>query len=62
MNQENNVNDTYYKDRINICKKCDSYQTTIRICKECGCFMPAKALIKMAKCPLNNWKDEKRND
>lgn len=41
--------------RYNVCASCDQFNLVLKSCKQCGCFMPAKVLLKNAKCPLNKW-------
>ena len=43
------------KQRMNLCKQCDSFMVGIRVCKECSCFMPIKTLLTDAVCPLGKW-------
>jgi len=43
------------EERLNICKACDKF-TEKQICKECNCYMPIKATVKRASCPLGKWK------
>jgi hypothetical protein len=43
------------KQRMTVCKQCDSYMLGIRVCKECSCFMPIKTLLTDAVCPLGKW-------
>ena len=42
-------------DRLSICVNCPSYISITHQCKECGCFMPLKAKLKDATCPLRKW-------
>ena len=44
-----------YRDRLETCRDCSSFQKTLRMCKECGCFMPAKARAIDSDCPKNKW-------
>jgi hypothetical protein len=57
------VPDNIKEERLQICNTCEFF-TTLSRCKKCGCFMPAKILIKRAKCPINKWMpyEEKNND
>ena len=43
------------KERMIICKECDSYTKSVHMCKECGCFMPVKTLLENTTCPLEKW-------
>tara|TARA_B100000287_G_C20103009_1_gene571168 strand:- start:142 stop:318 length:177 start_codon:yes stop_codon:yes gene_type:complete len=49
------VSKAIFKQRINICKQCPSFDPALNRCKECGCFLLLKAFIKATKCPLNKW-------
>ena len=48
-----------YKNRLNICFDCPSYNPTLKQCKECGCFLILKAAFKSTKCPLGKWNEVK---
>jgi hypothetical protein len=41
--------------RLSICRECASYHSGI--CSECGCYMPLKARLATAQCPLGRWVD-----
>jgi hypothetical protein len=41
--------------RLSICRECASYRAGI--CGECGCYMPLKARLATAQCPLGRWVD-----
>lgn len=45
----------YAKERMQICRFCDSFQPFTKTCSVCHCFMPGKTLIKYAACPLGKW-------
>ena len=45
-----------YKQRLETCKRCESFNKTFSRCKKCGCLMKIKAWITKSKCPLNKWK------
>ena len=47
------------KERLEICKECDSYNATTTQCLECFCFMNVKALWPFADCPLGKWESYK---
>ena len=49
------VSKKIFKERINTCKNCDSFDPALNRCKECGCFLILKAFIKATKCPLDKW-------
>lgn len=40
--------------RLAFCEKCPSLLIS-KQCKECGCFMPIKAGLFHATCPLGKW-------
>lgn len=39
--------------RLGICGKCEN--SRFRVCKKCGCFIPFKASLANAKCPIGEW-------
>jgi hypothetical protein len=41
--------------RLSICRECASYHAGV--CGECGCYMPLKARLATAQCPLGRWVD-----
>ena len=47
-------------DRIRVCRKCDQNYWIGRalFCSICKCFVPAKARVEGAKCPLGKWENE----
>ncbi len=53
------LNEEQKRIRDAICKTCKSYIEEKQICNECKCFMPWKIELKLAKCPLGKWLDEK---
>jgi len=44
------------QERLNVCMQCSSY-TEKKNCNECKCYVPAKVLIPLTKCPLGKWKE-----
>lgn len=44
-----------FNDRLNICLECNVFRQLTKQCKICGCFMPLKAKLKDAKCPIGKW-------
>lgn len=50
-----------YQERIEICKKCEYYESWTSRCKSCGCFMFLKARIDSASCPEGKWKRKIKN-
>jgi hypothetical protein len=47
------------KQRMAICRSCDSFRKDVPLCKECGCFMPIKTSLKNSFCPLGKWAEAK---
>jgi len=47
--------DEVYKDRLDICKKCEYYFSPTGQCKRCLCFMKIKAKIGPMECPQKYW-------
>jgi len=48
--------------RLDMCESCDRLSEGLsggipvkQFCAECGCFMPVKASLPWAKCPLGKW-------
>lgn len=46
---ETNVN---RKKKLEICNKCEEYNSTLKQCKICKCVMPFKTWIPGDNCPL----------
>lgn len=44
-----------YRQRIDICNKCENYVKITKQCNICFCFMPIKARMKGMSCPINKW-------
>ena len=42
------------KTRYQFCKECDHF-TAVKVCAKCSCFMPAKVVLSLSKCPINKW-------
>ena len=40
--------------RLKVCDNCP-HLNKFKVCKICKCFMPLKARIKRAECPLKKW-------
>lgn len=49
------VDDNIFNERMEICKKCDKYDSNQKRCMECGCFLESKARIILESCPLEKW-------
>ena len=41
--------------RQEVCRTCDRYQPLLALCGVCHCFMPVKARLAAAECPLKKW-------
>lgn len=41
--------------RMEICKKCDSYDSEENRCFECGCWLKQKVRFAFDSCPLKKW-------
>ena len=41
--------------KIEICNSCEKYNLKLKLCKVCKCFMPAKVLLPLVKCPEGKW-------
>lgn len=46
---------SYVKTRLAACKVCEHYWKEVKVCKQCYCFIPAKAMIQGATCPVGKW-------
>ena len=44
---------TFVQERKDICANCPRLKANF--CMECGCFIPLKAILATAKCPLGKW-------
>lgn len=51
----NEKDDSYHKNRLDICKQCPRLFKPTLQCKECGCFMRIKTRIKSQTCPIGKW-------
>lgn len=49
------VSEEEYKERLDICKDCELYDSGRCKHKGCGCFISKKAWIKTEECPENKW-------
>jgi hypothetical protein len=41
--------------RLDICRACEHFVKLTSQCTQCGCFMPLKAKLPHATCPVNKW-------
>lgn len=51
---EPEVPDEVYRARLDICSNCPAFSSE-GVCNECGCFMPVKAGLTSASCPIHKW-------
>jgi len=47
----------YWRQRRDVCKACEKNKWIGNklFCSICKCFVPAKAMVKNEKCPLDKW-------
>jgi len=43
------------EERFRVCEACEYFNEQYLLCEKCKCFMPLKARIDSAKCPLGKW-------
>ena len=41
--------------RLEICKKCEFFNSINERCTKCGCHMALKTYLKAEKCPVGKW-------
>jgi len=41
--------------RLEVCKKCEFFNSIQQRCNKCGCFMAIKTYLKAEKCPIGRW-------
>jgi hypothetical protein len=39
--------------RLSVCAACPNYRRGV--CSACGCYMPLKAKLRAAECPVGKW-------
>lgn len=50
------VTEELKQERLDICKACEHFNKPgPQLCGQCGCFMPAKASLPNAWCPVHKW-------
>jgi hypothetical protein len=49
------VDEETFKNRMDICKKCEYYNAESDKCNNCGCFLKIKASWNSEKCPIDKW-------
>ena len=49
------VDKSEYNRRFNLCKDCNYFINLTKQCKKCFCFLPIKAKVEKALCPIGNW-------
>src|SRR5262245_23885988 len=42
-----------YRNRLTICQSCP--ERSDNMCLKCGCYLPIKATVRAAECPLARW-------
>ena len=55
------VSDEVKNQRLEICRKCEKYDSEQVRCIECGCFLEHKTAFSIDSCPLEKWR-ESNND
>lgn len=53
-----NVSDQTKKQRLAVCKKCNSYNKQNNSCNDCGCFLSLKTSWASESCPQGKWARE----
>ena len=47
------------EQRLEICKKCEFYDSPLKMfkdmCRLCGCYVPIKVKNPLEKCPEGKW-------
>jgi len=49
-----------HNERMEICQKCDRYDSEKQTCELCGCFMPIKTAMANMRCPQDLWVEYKK--
>jgi len=55
LDKNKRVEEDTYKDRMDICNKCEFLINMTKQCMKCGCFMEIKTRIDNAYCPIGKW-------
>ena len=55
LDKNKRANEDIYKERMDICQKCEFLFTPTKQCMKCGCFMEIKTRIDNAYCPIEKW-------
>ena len=55
LNKNKRSTEEVYKERMDICGKCEFLFTPTKQCMKCGCFMEIKTKINNAFCPMGKW-------
>ncbi len=50
LSREQMCSEKLYRQRMNICNRCDALQQSCT-CSYCGCLIQIRALIKLSTCP-----------
>lgn len=51
--EEERTENGIFKQRLQVCKKCDKFQEGL--CRACGCYVSLRAAAKKQKCPYRKW-------
>jgi hypothetical protein len=43
------------KNRLDICKSCENFNSSNTTCNICGCFLSIKTIWSTEKCPIDKW-------
>jgi hypothetical protein len=49
------------KERLDICKTCEWYDSEQVRCKHCGCMLEHKAGFALDSCPIQKWTESKED-
>jgi hypothetical protein len=55
------VSDEVKNQRLEICRKCEKYDSEQVRCIECGCFLEYKAQFSLDSCPLEKWGESNKD-
>ena len=44
-----------WKERLDVCKKCDYYSVRQNRCRQCGCYLGTKVKFGASTCPIGKW-------
>jgi len=55
------VSDEVKKQRLDICRGCNKYDSDQVRCIECGCFLESKASFALNSCPIGKWEESNKD-